>query len=241
MIVCVCTDGRECNQDPVDAGVLASEARYARSTVLGGCGQVCGNEGEPSSGSRRVGDRPNIEHVRAGEANSEHSVYLGICRLEADESNQQAFIKLMDLYGLFGGSGFPIDEGDSTTLGRLRMIIEEERQYRCAGFVQAEIDRYADEMKDGDEESGEAEEGVISDEDDDGSDASEDDEAPTRKRQKTGVKKRKQQKARARKEQGLLLCILPADEEMTFSPSSSSQSLKNPESRNSELLIPSAT
>lgn len=87
----------------------------------------------------------------------------------------------MDLHILFGSSGATPDVMDENSIS---LILDDETQYRCAGFVQAEIERFKDHMEE-----------LYPTIEEDEADASEDDgsetEAPSKKTKKPKTKKQK--------------------------------------------------
>lgn len=100
----------------------------------------------------------------------------------------QAFQNLMNLHILF----CPPTEGTTLPTSVLAISLDDQAQYRCAGFVQAEIERYADELEDLAPDA--EEEGSQ----DGGSDAedSENDAGPS--------KRKKSKKAKGKKPAGIL-------------------------------------
>jgi cohesin complex subunit SA-1/2 len=60
---------------------------------------------------------------------------------------KQAFQNLMNLHVLFSSSEAVHPDGQEFPLARLSLSMDDEVQYRCAGFVQAEIERYAEELE----------------------------------------------------------------------------------------------
>jgi len=91
---------------------------------------------------------------------------------------QQAFQHLLTLHVLFGPAVHP----PGTEPSELHLTMDDETQYRCAGFVQAEIEKYADETK---------EEREVVEDKSDGSDAGSgsETEAPNNKAKKPSAKK----------------------------------------------------
>ena len=59
----------------------------------------------------------------------------------------KAFQNLMTLHILFASSAEEDAEGKPLPLSSLALSLSDELQYRCAGFVQAEIERYAEELE----------------------------------------------------------------------------------------------
>ena len=97
----------------------------------------------------------------------------------------QAFKNLLDLHVLFSSSQTVAADGSPLSTASVPLILDDEVQYRCAGFIQAEIERYAEALDDGGDD----------DDDDKGSDeeeSSDDDKATEttkRKKSKGGNKK----------------------------------------------------
>ena len=60
---------------------------------------------------------------------------------------RQAFQNLMTLHILFASTAEEDAEGNPLPLSPLALSMGDELQYRCAGFVQAEIERYAEELE----------------------------------------------------------------------------------------------
>lgn len=92
---------------------------------------------------------------------------------------------LMNLHVLFCPTETDAADGASLPIASLALHLDDEVQYRCAGFIQAEIERYSEELG---ENTPSAEN---SSDDDDDSSASEDDQAP--------VKEKKSKVARGKK------------------------------------------
>lgn len=59
----------------------------------------------------------------------------------------QAFQNLMNLHILFAPPQPDADDANVPPTATLPLTLDEEVQYRCAGFVQAEIERYAEDME----------------------------------------------------------------------------------------------
>lgn len=100
----------------------------------------------------------------------------------------QAFKNLLDLHVLFSSKQTVAADGSPLPTASVALEMDDEVQYRCAGYIQAEIERYADTLAD---EAG--------DDDDGGDDEDEDDEGPDgdntpgskKKKQKSTVTKTK--------------------------------------------------
>jgi hypothetical protein len=63
----------------------------------------------------------------------------------------------MNLYILFCPSQKVGADGSMLPIAQLALTLDDEAQYRCAGFVQAEIERYAEDIADGVVEDGSSE------------------------------------------------------------------------------------
>lgn len=66
------------------------------------------------------------------------------------EVRRAAFEKLLTLYILFSAPSTSHDQPNqqkSFPLAPLALVMSEETQYRCAGFVQAEVERYAEDLE----------------------------------------------------------------------------------------------
>ena len=61
----------------------------------------------------------------------------------------QAFQNLMNLHILFCSAQKNDADGGVLPMASLALTLDDEVQYRCAGFIQAEIERYAEENDDG--------------------------------------------------------------------------------------------
>jgi cohesin complex subunit SA-1/2 len=92
----------------------------------------------------------------------------------------QAFTWLLNIHNLFHPAG-PDATGSRLALGSMALSMEDEVQHRCAGYIQAEIERYAEDIED------------IAEDDGDDSEPSESDDETLRK-----TKKRKERKATTR-------------------------------------------
>ncbi|KAI0052365.1 hypothetical protein FA95DRAFT_1675331 [Auriscalpium vulgare] len=95
----------------------------------------------------------------------------------ADGVRRVAFQNLMNLHILFCPPS--AEDADEAPSALLSLTLDDEVQYRCAGFVQAEIDRYADEF------GGSPAESQASDGDAGGSDAETPKKRPARRRKAT--------------------------------------------------------
>ncbi len=93
--------------------------------------------------------------------------------------SSQAFQNLMNLHILFCPAQSIAPDGSPLPTAFLALTLEDETQYRCAGFVQAEIERYAEEL---DELSPPSEEG--SDENDSDGQETENEAQPKAKKSK---------------------------------------------------------
>jgi len=65
---------------------------------------------------------------------------------------KQAFKHLLDLHVLFSSNNSYAQNGNPHPTASLSLTLDDEVQYRCAGFIQAEIERYADFLDDNHEE-----------------------------------------------------------------------------------------
>jgi hypothetical protein len=81
----------------------------------------------------------------------------------------QAFKHLLDLHVLFSSSNAVSPEGKPLPIASLALTLDDEVQYRCAGYIQAEIERYAEFLDDENED--ENDESDKSDESDEQEDA----------------------------------------------------------------------
>ena len=75
----------------------------------------------------------------------------------------QSFTWLLNIHNLFHSAGREAN-ASSLALGSLALPMEDEVQYRCAGYIQAEIERYAEEIEEDEEDDDEESSGTESDE-----------------------------------------------------------------------------
>jgi cohesin complex subunit SA-1/2 len=90
----------------------------------------------------------------------------------------------MDLHILFGATVSAVSEDQEMDANPMTLILDDEAQYRCAGFIQAEIERFKDHLEEV-YPSAEADDSAGSD--GDGSET----EAPSKKQKKPKTKKQK--------------------------------------------------
>ncbi len=65
----------------------------------------------------------------------------------------------MDLHVLFSAAQTVAADGSQLSTATVALTMEDEAQYRCAGYVQAEIERYAEIVQEGDEEENKSDAG----------------------------------------------------------------------------------
>lgn len=86
---------------------------------------------------------------------------------------RQAFKNLLDLHVLFAAAQTVDADGAPLPIASISLSLDDEVQYRCAGYIQAEIERYTDTFEavtEDDEEAGK-ESGAETGEEDQGDDA----------------------------------------------------------------------
>jgi len=57
---------------------------------------------------------------------------------------RQAFKHLLDLHVLFASTNAFDPDGNPLPIAKLALTLDDEVQYQCAGYIQAEIERYAE-------------------------------------------------------------------------------------------------
>lgn len=82
--------------------------------------------------------------------------------------NCQAFKHLLDLHVLFSSSNAVSPEGNPLPIASLALTLDDEVQYRCAGYIQAEIERYAEFLDDENEDEEDKSDGSDEQEDAEG-------------------------------------------------------------------------
>ena len=70
---------------------------------------------------------------------------------------RQAFKHLLDLHVLFASTDAVDPDGKPLPIASLALTLDDEVQYRCAGYIQAEIERYAEFLGNDDEDDGKSE------------------------------------------------------------------------------------
>ena len=70
---------------------------------------------------------------------------------------QQAFKHLLDLHVLFASTNALDPDGNPIPIASLALTLDDEIQYRCAGYIQAEIERYAEFLGNDDEDDDKSE------------------------------------------------------------------------------------
>jgi cohesin complex subunit SA-1/2 len=98
----------------------------------------------------------------------------------------QAFRSLLDLHVLFSSAQTIAADGSPLSTASVALTLDDEVQYRCAGFIQAEIERYAEALDDG---IGDEDDGEGADEDDSSDDEQVNNHIKRRKR-KDGTSKK---------------------------------------------------
>ena len=66
----------------------------------------------------------------------------------------QAFKHLLNHHILFSADQPTLPDGSASPLAAISLALDDEMQYRCAGYIQAEIERYSDFLADNDGSAG---------------------------------------------------------------------------------------
>jgi cohesin complex subunit SA-1/2 len=69
----------------------------------------------------------------------------------------KAFKHLLDLHVLFASTNAFDPDGNPLPIAKLALTLDDEVQYRCAGYIQAEIERYAEFLGNDDEDDDKSE------------------------------------------------------------------------------------
>lgn len=67
-----------------------------------------------------------------------------VSHLSVNIPNVKAFRNLLDLHVLFAPGATHDANGNPSPIAAISITLDDEVQYRCAGYIQAEIERYAD-------------------------------------------------------------------------------------------------
>ena len=70
---------------------------------------------------------------------------------------RQAFKHLLDLHVLFASTDTVDPDGKPLPIASLALTLDDEVQYRCAGYIQAEIEKYAEFLGNDDEDDDKSE------------------------------------------------------------------------------------
>ncbi|KZT65182.1 hypothetical protein DAEQUDRAFT_716862 [Daedalea quercina L-15889] len=134
---------------------------------------LIGTEGELTPEEQRFRERLQEQREVLLEKLLEFAI--GTQSNTAEGVRRAAFQNLMNLYILFCPTQSTAPDGSQLPTASLPLSLDDETQYRCAGFIQAEIERYADEL----EEASPSEERG-NDEDEDSNASEPENDAPTR-------------------------------------------------------------
>ncbi len=105
-----------------------------------------------------------LEFTVGTQSNTADAVRRAVSRFRAmtleitDPVCFQAFQNLMNLDILFCPAQTVAPDGSDLPTAALALTLDDETQYRCAGFVQAEIERYAEELDENKSEDGDSDE-----------------------------------------------------------------------------------
>ncbi|RDB23493.1 Cohesin subunit psc3 [Hypsizygus marmoreus] len=97
-----------------------------------------------------------------------------------DNVKRAAFKNLLDLHVLFTAGQTVDADGAPLPIASVALSLDDEVQYRCAGYIQAEIERYADTLDNGTDEA----DAEAKDSDEDSSNEEREDDASAEKRRK---------------------------------------------------------
>ena len=89
-------------------------------------------------------------------------------------------------------------DGSASPLAAINLTLDDEMQYRCAGYIQAEIERYSDFLVDNDG-SADSEDAEKSDKDSNNEEEMEEEEGTSKKKRKANKVRRNQQQKQQRK------------------------------------------
>ncbi|RXW15379.1 hypothetical protein EST38_g10469 [Candolleomyces aberdarensis] len=98
-------------------------------------------------------------------------------------TGEGAFKHLLNHHILFSPDQPALPDGSTSPLAAISLSLDDEMQYRCAGYIQAEIERYSDFLADNDGSAG-SEEAEKSDKDSDNEEEAEEGEGKSKKKRK---------------------------------------------------------
>ncbi|KAK0451767.1 hypothetical protein EV421DRAFT_2075799 [Armillaria borealis] len=130
---------------------------------------------DPSPSAEEVRHRENLVLQREVLLEKLMEYAIGTQSNTVEGVQRTAFKNLLDLHVLFSAAQTIAADGSQLSTATVALTMEDEAQYRCAGYVQAEIERYAEIVQEGDEEENKS---------DDGSDVDSGDENDTAKKAK---------------------------------------------------------
>lgn len=119
-------------------------------------------------------------------------------------------MNLMNLHVLFAPEVIDLSGPSPSPISAMRALtLDDEVQYRCAGFVQAEIERFAEELAESGQNN-DQEQGGNADEDEDSQHSDSDEDEPALSKKKKGAKVKKGKKSAKKSEISTLSTILTA-------------------------------
>ncbi|KAK0199245.1 hypothetical protein DFS33DRAFT_1376528 [Desarmillaria ectypa] len=130
---------------------------------------------DPSPSAEEVRHRENLVLQREVLLEKLMEYAIGTQSNTVEGVQRTAFKNLLDLHVLFSATQTVAADGSQLSTATVALTMEDEAQYRCAGYVQAEIERYAEIVQEGGEEE---------DKSDDGSDVDSADENEAAKKAK---------------------------------------------------------
>ncbi|KAK0498783.1 hypothetical protein EDD18DRAFT_1318874 [Armillaria luteobubalina] len=114
---------------------------------------------DPSPSTEEVRHRENLVLQREVLLEKLTEYAIGTQSNTVEGVQRTAFKNLLDLHVLFSAAQTIAADGSQLSTATVALTMEDEAQYRCAGYVQAEIERYAEIVQEGDEEENKSNDG----------------------------------------------------------------------------------
>lgn len=122
----------------------------------------------------------------------------------------------MNLHVLFAPEVVDPSGPSPSPISAMRALtLDDEVQYRCAGFVQAEIERFAEELAENDQGDDQGQ-GADEDEDDESQHSGSEEDEPAPSKKKKGTKAKKGKKGAKEREISKFLVVVLQDHELTL-------------------------